>query len=205
MTVSFEQSVLMKNLMTRRSIRRYKPDPVPREVIENLLTAGIWAASAHNRQPWRFAVVESQAQKESLAAAMGARLRRDLDADGVPEAVIEVDASRSYSRITSAPVLIALCLSLVDMDVYSDQKRNHNEYLMAVQSTAMAGQNILLATHDAGLGACWMCAPLFCPDVVQESLDLPQDWQPQALLTIGYPAESREKTRHPLETSMLWR
>lgn len=195
----------MNNLMTRRSIRRYKPDPVPREVIENLLTAGIWAASAHNRQPWRFAVVESQAQKESLAAAMGARLRRDLQADGVAEAVIEADASRSYSRITSAPVLIALCLSLVDMDVYSDQKRNHHEYLMAVQSTAMAGQNILLAAHDAGLGACWMCAPLFCPDVVQESLDLPQDWQPQALLTIGYPAESREKTRHPLETSVLWR
>jgi coenzyme F420-0:L-glutamate ligase / coenzyme F420-1:gamma-L-glutamate ligase len=89
--------------------------------------------------------------------------------------------------------------------VYSDQKRNHNEYLMAVQSTAMAGQNILLAAHDAGLGACWMCAPLFCPDVVQEALNLPQDWQPQALLTIGYPAESREKTRHPLETSVIWR
>src|SRR5687768_925031 len=122
MTVSFEQSVLMNNLMTRRSIRRYKPDPVPREVIENLLTAGIWAASAHNRQPWRFAVVESQAQKESLAVAMGARLRRDLQADGVAVAVIEADASRSYSRITSAPVLIALCLSLVDMDVYTDQK-----------------------------------------------------------------------------------
>ena len=205
MTVSLGQSILMNTIMTRRSIRRYKPDPVPREVIKNLLTAGIWAASAHNRQPWRFAVVESQAQKVSLATAMGARLRRDLGADGVPEAVIEADASRSYSRITAAPVLIALCLSLVDMDVYSDQKRNHNEYLMAVQSTAMAGQNILLAAHDAGLGACWMCAPLFCPDVVQESLDLPPDWQPQALLTIGYPAESREKTRHPLEMSVVWR
>ncbi|MBZ0286374.1 MAG: nitroreductase family protein [Anaerolineae bacterium] len=195
----------MQNLLTRCSIRRYKPDPVPREIIERILTAGIWSPSAHNRQPWRFAVVETQSEKELLASAMGARLRRDLGADGVDEAVIEADASRSYSRITSAPVLIALCLSMVDMDTYRDEKRNRNEYLMAVQSVAMAGQNILLAAHEVGLGACWMCAPLFCPDVVRDELNLPDDWQPQALLTMGYPAETREKSRHPLETSVLWR
>ena len=205
MTVSLGQSILMNTLMTRRSIRRYKPDPVSREVIKNLLTAGIWAASAHNRQPWRFAVVESQPQKVSLAAAMGARLRRDLQADGMAEAVIEADASRSYSRITNAPVLIALCLSLVDMDVYSDQKRNHNEYLMAVQSTAMAGQNILLAAHDAGLGACWMCAPLFCPDAVRSSLALPDDWEPQALVTLGYAASpGRERSRLSPDEIIVW-
>jgi coenzyme F420-0:L-glutamate ligase/coenzyme F420-1:gamma-L-glutamate ligase len=205
MNVPITQSSLMENLLTRRSIRRYRPDPVPRELVEQLLTAGIWSPSAHNRQPWRFAVVETQAQKESLAGAMGVRLRRDLHADGVDEAVIEADASRSYSRITNAPVLIALCLSMVDMDTYNDEKRNLNEYLMAVQSVAMAGENILLAAHEAGLGSCWMCAPLFCPDVVCDALKLPDDWQPQALLTMGYPAESREKTRHPLETSVLWR
>ena len=205
MTLSTEQSAFTNTLVTRRSIRRYKPDPVPRAIVERILTAGIWSPSAHNRQPWRFAVIETQAQKESLAGAMGARLRRDLQADGVDEAVIEADASRSYNRITNAPVLIALCLSMVDMDTYSDEKRNLNEFMMAVQSVAMAGQNILLAAHEAGLGACWMCAPLFCPDVVRDALTLPDDWQPQALLTIGYPAESREKTRRPLETSVLWR
>jgi hypothetical protein len=41
--------------------------------------------------------------------------------------------------------------------------------------------------------------------VVRDALKLPDDWQPQALLTMGYPAESREKTRRPLETSVLWR
>ena len=66
--------------------------------------------------------------------------------------LIEADAARSYARMTAAPVLIALCLSMVDMDVYPDEKRNRNEYLMAVQSTAMAGQNLLLAAHEAGLG-----------------------------------------------------
>jgi coenzyme F420-0:L-glutamate ligase / coenzyme F420-1:gamma-L-glutamate ligase len=205
MTMQTVKSNLIETLFTRRSIRRYKLDPVPRELIETLLTAAVWSPSAHNRQPWRFAVVETASQKETLAKAMGARLRRDLEADGVPEAVIEADTSRSYSRITAAPVLIALCLSVVDMDTYKDEKRNHNEYLMAVQSVAMAGQNILLSAHDVGLGACWMCAPLFCPDVVQVALSLPDDWQPQALLTIGYPAETREKTRRPLESSVLWR
>src|SRR5690606_32646205 len=110
--------------------------------------------------------------KEDLARAMGERLRADLTADGVPVAVIEKDAARSYARITTAPVAVALCLTLADMDNYPDERRARNEYLMAVQSTAMAGQNFLLAASALGLGACWMCAPLFVPDVVRAELDL---------------------------------
>lgn len=197
--------LLVDAIYQRRSIRRYQAKVVSREIIEALLDAAIWAPSAHNRQPWRFVVIETTAQKELLAGAMGRRLREDLLADGVDSTVIEADVSRSYSRITSAPALIALCLSMMDMDTYSDVKRSHNEYLMAVQSVAMAGQNILLTAQGAGLVACWMCAPLFCPDVVRETLKLPEDWQPQALLTLGYPAETREKTRKPLETSVMWR
>ena len=94
---------------------------------------------------------------------------------------------------------------MAEMDVYSDEKRSYNERVMAVQSTAMAGQNLLLAAHEVGLGACWMCAPLFCPDVVQQTLDLPDDWQPQGIIAMGYPAQEREKTREPLETRILWR
>ncbi len=200
-----QQTTFFEALLQRRSIRRYRPDSVPREMIERILTAATWAPSAHNRQPWRFAVIQDNSQRESLASAMGARLRQDLEADNAPQELIEKDTTRSYSRITSAPVLIALCLSMADMDSYPDEKRSRAEYMMAVQSVAMAGQNLLLAAHDAGLAGCWMCAPLFCPDVVSENLNLPADWQPQALLTLGYPAESREKTRHPLEMSVLWR
>jgi coenzyme F420-0:L-glutamate ligase / coenzyme F420-1:gamma-L-glutamate ligase len=196
---------VLETIFARRSIRRYHPEPVPREIIQRVLTAATWSPSAHNRQPWRFAVIESTAQKELLARAMGARLWHDLEADGAPQDVIEKDVTRSYSRITSAPVLVALCLSMVDMDTYPDEKRSRAEYVMAVQSVAMAGQNLLLAAHDAGLGACWMCAPLFCPDVVQDALKLPDDWQPQALLTMGYPAEMREKTRRELQDVVLWR
>lgn len=200
-----ETTDILHTIMSRRSIRRYRPDSVPRDLVETLLAAATWAPSAHNRQPWRFCVVEQAAVKERLALAMSARLRSDLEADGTPEAMIAADTGRSYARLTSAPVLIVLCLSMTDMDTYPDARRANNEYLMAVQSTAMAAQNLLLAAHDLGLGACWMCAPLFCPDTVQTTLDLPDDWQPQALLTLGYPAETREKARQPLEKSMLWR
>jgi coenzyme F420-0:L-glutamate ligase / coenzyme F420-1:gamma-L-glutamate ligase len=192
-------------IQTRRSIRRYRPEPVPQAVIERVLNAAVWAPSAHNRQPWRFVVIERGETKETLAQAMGTRLRRDLEADGAPQELIEKDVTRSYVRMTDAPLLVALCLSMADMDSYPDERRGRNEFLMAVQSTAMAGQNLLLAAHAEGLGACWMCAPLFVPDVVCEVLDLPEDWQPQALLTLGYPAETREKTRHPLEKRVLWR
>lgn len=196
---------LREAITRRRSVRRYQPVPVPHDIIQSLLEAATWSPSAHNRQPWRFAVIETQPQKAALAEAMGARLRQDLLADGVPEAVIEADVSRSYTRIIAAPVLIVLCLTMVDMDTYPDERRSRNEYLMAVQSTAMAGQNLLLAAHDAGLGACWLCAPLFVPDVVRDVLCLPDDWQPQALITLGYPAETREKTRRPVEEMVLWR
>jgi coenzyme F420-0:L-glutamate ligase / coenzyme F420-1:gamma-L-glutamate ligase len=193
-------------ILTRRSIRRYQSDrPVPREVLEGILAAATWAPSAHNRQPWRFVAITTPTVRQDLAFAMGARLRADLTADNAPPEVIEKDVNRSYSRITGAPVLVLACMTMADMDRYPDTKRSSAERLMAVQSTALAVQNLLLAAHAEGLGACWMCAPLFCPDVVSTQLVLPADWEPQALITLGYPAEEKQSTRQPPETRVLWR
>ncbi len=198
-------SLLGATIRARRSIRRYGERSVPRPIIEALLMTATWAPSAHNRQPWRFAPVLDGDMRQRLARAMGEQLRADLAADHAPPDVIDKDAGRSYTRITAAPVLIVVCLSMADMDSYPDPKRAAAEYVMAVQSTAMAVQNLLLTAHSYGLGACWMCAPLFCPEVVRGTLDLPSDWQPQALITLGYPAEHKEKPRQPLETKILWR
>jgi coenzyme F420-0:L-glutamate ligase / coenzyme F420-1:gamma-L-glutamate ligase len=192
-------------MQSRRSLRRYKAIPIPQEIIEQILNAGLWSPSAHNRQPWRFCVVQSQITKEHLAKAMNARLRADLTRDGVPANVIEADVKRSYDRLTSAPVLIALCLSMIDMDNYPDERRNHFEYIMAVQSVAMCGQNMLLMAHDLGLGSCWMCAPLFCGDVVRQALDLADDWQPQGIIALGYPDQQRTKERQPLNSKVIWK
>lgn len=185
-------------IKARRSIRNYQDRALPQHLIERLLQAAIWAPSAHNRQPWRFAVATKWKTKILLAEAMGQRLRKDLTADGLSPDIIEADIQRSFQRISNSPALILVSLSMLDMDTYPDDRRQENERLMAVQSTAMAGQNILLAAHTLGLGACWMCAPLFCPEVVRLALDLPNDWQPQGLITLGFPAESRSKTRRPI-------
>jgi F420 biosynthesis protein FbiB-like protein len=190
---------------SRRSIRRYTDRPVEQAILERILEAAIWGPSAHNRQPFRFAVLTDPAVKEALARAMGARLRADLTADGVPESLIEKDTTRSYSRITRAPVIIMICLSMTDMDRYPDARRAGLEHVMAAQSVAIAAQNLLLAAHHEGLGACWMCAPLFCPDVVIETLSLPDDWEPQAMITLGYPAETKQSARAPLDSRVLWR
>lgn len=189
-------------IRSRRAVRRYKNRPVPRDLVEHLLQTAVWAPSAHNRQPWRFAVLTKFADKARLANAMGERLRADRSADGDDPADIERDVARSYARITGAPVVVIICLSMADMDRYPDPRRAAAERLMAVQSVAMAAQNLWLAAHANGLGACWLCAPLFVPDLVQDTLDLPDDWEPQGMLTIGYPAQSKSKERHPVESKV---
>ena len=191
-------------IKTRRAIRRYQEQPIPRPEIERLLELAAWAPSAHNRQPWRFAVLTQGADKSRLAEAMGERLRRDRLADGDPPEAVERDVARSYARITGAPVVILVCLSMADMDRYPDERRNQQEWVMAVQSVSMAAQNLWLAAHSRGLGMGWLCAPLFAPDLARETLHLPADWQPLGLMTLGYPAEEKTKTREPLENKVMW-
>jgi coenzyme F420-0:L-glutamate ligase/coenzyme F420-1:gamma-L-glutamate ligase len=186
---------LMDIIRTRRSIRRYRADAVPRAVVEDLIEAARWSPSAHNRQPWRFAIIEAAETRQVLATAMGARLRADLERDHAAREVIEADITRSYVRLTGAPLVIVVCLSMREMDAYPDARRQQAERMMAVQSTAMAAQNVLLAAHAQGLGACWVCAPLFVPELVREVLRLPADWEAQGLVTVGYPAETKTKTR----------
>jgi len=185
-------------LRGRRSVRYYRQDMPPRDVLDRILDSAAMAPSAHNRQPWRYAIVTDATLKTSLARAMGARLAEDRRQDGDADDVIEADVARSFKRMTEAPVIVLVALTVADMDRYADEARRRAEYLMAVQSTAMATQNLLLAAHAEGLGTCWMCAPLFCPDPVHATLGLPAHWEPQGLLTLGYPERpGKLKPRRP--------
>lgn len=201
--IDLEQTISL--IAQRRSIRRFQRRPVEPALIDKLLLAAHWAPSAHNRQPWRFVVMLDEHNKRLLAERMAERLAADLRASGVDEEAIAADTGRSRQRLTGAPVLVVMCLTLQDMDVYPDARRQSLERMMAVQSAAMAAQNLLLAAHAAGLGACWLCAPLFCPDVIREALDLPGDLEPQGAIILGYPAEERTRTREPLETRVIYR
>jgi coenzyme F420-0:L-glutamate ligase / coenzyme F420-1:gamma-L-glutamate ligase len=189
----------------RRSVRRYRQSSISRDVMERLLTAASRAPSSHNKQPWRFVILDRFASRHTLAQAMGRKLRQDRTADGDAPELIEADIERSYQRITQAPIAIVLCVDMRDMDRYPDQVRTDAEYLMAVQSTAMAAQNLLLAAQAEGLGACIMCAPLFCPEVVIESLQLSPQWWAQMLVTIGEPAgPGKDRPRLPVDEITQW-
>jgi F420 biosynthesis protein FbiB-like protein len=189
----------------RRSIRRYEPQPVTRHILERLLTAANWAPSAHNSQPWRFCVVEDDGIKRRLAVRMGECWRQDLLADGTDPEVAEERVATSRDRIVGAPILILACASLGGRATYSDEPRDRAEWAMALQGVALACQNLLLAAHQYGLGTCWMCAPLFVPELVREVLCLPETWHPQALITVGYSAEIRTKSRQPVGDLVIWR
>lgn len=200
MTPILNSIQLHEFIRSRRSVRRFLPDSVPPSVLERILKTGTFAASAHNRQPWRFAVLTSPTAKTYLADALGTDFRRDLRADGLSPDEVEAQVARSRARICEAPVVILLCLTMTSMDTYPDEKRQRAEYLMATQSVALAGGTILLAAHAEGLGGVWVCAPLFAPDSVRRALSLPPDWEPQGMLLLGYPAVAPEaRGRKPLE------
>ena len=172
-------------LRSRRSIRRFLPDAIAQLALERILATAMSAPSAHNRQPWRFAVLTSGSSKSALADAMAARFRADLESDQLPADEVRVRVEKSRSRIASAPIVIILCMDVSEMDYYPDATRSHAERTMAVQSTANAGLMLLLGIHAEGLGGVWNCAPLFAPEVVRSVLGLPGSWEPQALLMAG--------------------
>src|SRR5215216_4137823 len=188
-TLTYTKTDLHNFLRTRRSVRRFKPDPVPDSVIQSVLSTATYAPSAHNRQPWRFCVVTDLSVKIDLAEAMGIDFERDLTRDGLSPEKIQAQLKRSYDRITSAPVAILLCLDMSEMDSYPDEKRQYAERMMAIQSVAAAGLQLLLAAHAEGLGGVWVCSPLFAQATIQRTLGLTESWEPQAMFFVGYAEE----------------
>jgi PPOX class probable F420-dependent enzyme len=179
----------------RRSVRAYTDGPVPRPLLEACLEAAGWAPSPHGRQPWRFAIITQPGVKERLADAMGDEWQRNLALDRQPADVVATRLAKSRERLLGAPALVLACLYLVDLDVYPDADRQAAEHTMAVQSLGAAVQNLLLTAYHLGLDGGWMCAPLFCPEVVVRALGLDPALIPHALITLGYAA--RDPVRRP--------
>ncbi|HLJ36681.1 MAG TPA: nitroreductase family protein [Ktedonobacteraceae bacterium] len=191
-------------LRGRRSVRVYQDQPVPREFIEQMLEAARWAPSPHGRQPWRFVVLTRLELKTRLADFMGETWRQNLEMDGQDAAIVNIRLEKSRQRILHAPALIIPCLYLEDLDRYPDEQRQADETTMAIQSLGAAIQNMLLTAYDLGLDAGWMCAPLFCPEVVCAALDLDTRLIPHALITVGYAAaDPKRRERLPLSTLVV--
>ena len=178
-------------LQSRRSIRRFQSTPVSKDVLIRILQTTIHAPSAHNRQPWRLAVIDNQKIKFQLSQDMAKEFREDLTAEGMDTQEMESRLARSISRINNAPIIIILCMDMSEMDVYSNEKgiRATSERIMAIQSTATAGLQLQLAALAEGVDTVWTCGPLFTQATVQRSLGLEKSWEPQAMFFLGYAAE----------------
>ena len=185
---------------SRRSVRQYQSRPVARAQIEQLIEAARWAPSPHGRQPWRFVVLTRPEAKQHLADQMGVDWQKNLQMDGQAPEIVAIRKEKSEQRIVSAPAIIIPCLYLEDLDHYPDAQRQSDETTMAIQSLGAAIQNMLLMAYDLGLDTGWMCAPLFCPEVVCAALDLDTHLIPHALITVGYAAaDPKRRPRLPLE------
>ena len=154
----------------RRSIRSYKSEPVPEDVVNEVLLAGSLAPTAKNLQPIHFIVVQQPEQLDKLAAAYPAPFLRE------------------------APVVIVICVEPAagwTRDRYDG--KNYCEV-----DAAIAVDHMTLAAADNGIGTCWIAA--FDPAKVSEAMNLPSNVEPLLLLPMGYPNESgREKTRKELK------
>lgn len=172
-------------LEARRSIRSYLPESVPRDLIDSWIEAACIAPAPHHSRPWRFVAIDSAAAKADLANGMGERWRRDLTGDGVDLDLIDSLIEKSHRTITSAPALVLGCLTNEGLDDYPDDQRRLAEWGLALLSLGAAVENLMLAAADSGWSSCWVAAPMFCPEEARDSLKLPSDWLPHALVTLG--------------------
>ena len=181
-------------LRSRRSIRRFKPDPIPDAMLERILTTATFAPSAHNRQPWRFVIIKNADVRPRLAKALTDKMRLDMQTEGAAQAEIEKRVASSIRRIDEAPVIIILCRDVTDVRIHTPE-----ENIMNIQSTTLAGLQLLLAAHAEGLGGNWICWPLYAAHETQQVLGLSESWEPQGMFIIGYANEVvKEKTLKPI-------
>jgi nitroreductase len=188
---------LLELIRSRRSIRRFAEQPVRREDIARLLDAARWAPSNHNRQPWRFLVLDDRERIRGLAKSVGQALAVKLKSLPALASAYAGDLAHYGTLFAQAPVVI-VALHKHPVSVSAALLQGvPNPSLVSGEpfSVAMAVQNLLLAAHALGLGACVMTAPLLVQDAVAGALRLPAGHDLTCLVALGHPAESPEAPR----------
>ncbi len=162
---------LREVIRRRRSIRRYRDEPLDVKEIYRLLDEANLSPSAGNLQSRDFIIVDDEELKEKLAYA-----------------------ALNQSFVAEAPIVVVVCANLKRVAPYGRRGRE----LYCIQDSAAAIDHLLLLVEDRGLGACWVGA--FDENMVSRVLGLPSYIRPVALIPIGYPDEKPDPTpRLPIE------
>ncbi len=174
-------------MRTQRAIRRLKPDPVPDDLVLELIELALKAPSGSNQQNWQFVVVKDRAVKERLGrlnrgawnlyGGIGRRLYRD---DAAMQRILRA-VSWQADHFADIPVLVVACL------------RGVRPFWPAIAASSYYGsiypsvQNLLLAARAAGLGAALITLPLWSTFLARRALGLPWNVSPCAVVPLGWP------------------
>ena len=199
---------VMEAIRKRRSIRRFRPDPVSEPVLRELLEAARLAPSGGNAQPWRFMVITEPDQRSEIARlAWNQRQMREA-----PAVIVCCGDLSRYSAQSRTARREELDLSGIYDDIglpktwFLERETpvaDLREYVPRVLlNAAIAVEHIVLRATSLGLGTCWIGA--FDQQALSQFLGLPQDVFVVALLPLGYPAQDpRPRPRFSLEEILL--
>lgn len=161
----------------RRSVRSYTDQPVPREMVREVLEAGTWAPSAKNGQQWRFTVLEGGAKR-----GLTDLFRSELEALEGKIGREELGSSPwSCGIMEEAPVLVMVW------------NAGEHGWESEAHSVAAAIQNMLLKAHGLGLGSLWIADTYYALEPLAEHLGKP--WRIMAAVTLGWPASTPKPPR----------
>lgn len=194
-------------LKQRRSIRLFRPDPLPPGTIAELLEAARIAPSGTNLQPWRFLAVTSAEKRQALAACT---FNVNFIAQAPLTMVCCADRAAAAARperlreLSNAGAFAGTDLEKFDFSGYRKKMPRDEAAELAYLNlnVAIAVQQMILRAVDLGLGSCWVM--LFSQDKVKELLALPDNLHVTALVPFGYPAQApAERPRLPAGTIFL--
>lgn len=171
-------------IAARRSIRRFKQDPIPEEALKAILLAGTQAPSGKNRQPWRFLVVEGEKRAQMVRVMREgiAKLETEGEDPGSSRASARVMEQAPVTIFVFNPEGLAPWLTRSVDQAWTD--------VVNIQSIGAAIQNMLLAALDLGIGSLWICDVFYAYDQLCEWLG--QRGQMIAAVALGYADEAPE-------------
>jgi nitroreductase len=182
----------------RRSIRKYKPDPVPKGDIDKIIESACWAPSGSNMQQWKFIVIEDSSLKEKLANAIE-NVAGDTTEKFKDDTELVKRLERSlpaYTFFKNAPVVIACVVEEVP-STSGKIMATRGAYtstisIVGLSSVSAAIQNLLLTAYYLGYGTCWMTGPLIAKKEMEDILGIIEPHHLVALIPLGKPDEAPE-------------
>ena len=187
---------------SRVSIRLFKPDSVPDDVLLEIIKSGINAPSAGNGKQWFFIIVKDAEKRKAIHKLLlnAHRLYAEkVLRDPMPREKVDKWMKRIIQGMYLAPVYIAAYIDLRDR-LYKDEFYDL-EKMWAIQSISAAIENMLLTAQALGLGGVWLGVPLLMRKEFDKILQPPNNCELQAIIALGYPAEKpKKRPRKPIES-----